>query len=320
MGEVTARDPTPGGRRGPLFDAEPRAEVADELAFHLEQRVRDYVAQGMDEAAARAAALERFGDVDTVRDECAELLAADRRAVARRDWLDDLRQDLRFGVRSALRAPLFSLLAVLTLALGIGANAAVFGVAKSVLLDSLPYAEAGRLVRVYARFEKAPMERSSVSPGVAADFAERLRSFTGVAAFNFTTFDVTLADRAGPRVLSGALVGGGFFSTLGVRAALGRTLADADGPAQVVMLSHEAWRRDFGGDPGVVGRTLRIEREPYEVVGVLPRGFVGPMGEADLWFALDLAEALDDPATARGQHWMGVVGRLAPGVGLEAAQ
>ena len=111
------------------------------------------MARGMDPAAARAAALERFGDVDGVRGECTELLAADRRAEARRDWLDDLRQDLRFGVRSALRAPLFSLLAVVTLALGIGANAAVFGVVKSVLLDALPYADADRLVRVYASFE-----------------------------------------------------------------------------------------------------------------------------------------------------------------------
>src|SRR5919197_1490167 len=110
------------------FETAPQAEVDDELAFHLEQRVRDYVARGMDPAAARAAALERFGDLGGVRSECTQLLEADRRAEARRDWLDDLRQDLRFGVRSALRAPMFSLLAVLTLALGIGANAAVFGV------------------------------------------------------------------------------------------------------------------------------------------------------------------------------------------------
>ena len=310
------------------FQRAPEAEVDDELAFHLEQRVRDYVARGMEPAAARAAALERFGDVSGVRSECAQLLEDDRRAAARRDWFEDLRQDLRYGVRSALHAPLFSLLAVVTLALGIGANAAVFGVVKSVLLDALPYADAGRLVRVYAQFDASALERSSVSPGVAADFAERLRSFTGVAAFNFTTFDVAYVDDAGARVLSGAVVADGFFSTLGVRAALGRTL-DGAAPslrsgqaaaADVVMLSHAAWRREFGGDPGVVGRTLQIERQAHEVVGVLPPGFVGPMGDADLVFPLDLPAVLSDPKSARDQHWLGVVGRLAPGVSLQAAQ
>ncbi|HEX2187337.1 MAG TPA: ABC transporter permease [Longimicrobiaceae bacterium] len=314
------RDRTPGGRRSSLFEKAPQAEVDDELAFHLEERVREYVARGMDPDAARAAALERFGDVEGVRGECAQLLAEDRRAEGRRDWLQDLGQDLRYGVRSALRAPLFSLLAVVTLALGIGANAAVFGVVKSVLLDSLPYADADRLVRVFARWDSSTGERQSVSPGVARDFAERLRSFTGVAVFNFSTSDVTWQDRSGPRVVSGALVGGGFFRTLGVRAALGRTLTEADEPTPTVMLSHEAWRRELGGDPGAVGRTLSIDGQPFEVVGVLPQGFVGPMGEADVWFALDLPAVLSDPAAARGQHWLGVVGRLAPGVGLEAAQ
>jgi len=142
------RDPSPGGRRSRLFRSEPRAEVDDELRFHLEERVREYEARGMDPAAARAAALERFGDLDGVRGECTELLAADRRAEARRDWLDDLRQDLRYGVRSATRAPLFTLLAVLTLALGIGATTAIFSVVHGVLLRPLPYREAERLVTV----------------------------------------------------------------------------------------------------------------------------------------------------------------------------
>src|SRR6185503_2527796 len=107
--------------------ARPQTEVDDELRFHLERRVQENVARGMSPEAARSAALERFGDVDVVRRECAQLLAEERKAEARRDWLDDLRQDLRFALRSAIHAPLFSLLAILTLALGIGANAAVFG-------------------------------------------------------------------------------------------------------------------------------------------------------------------------------------------------
>src|SRR5689334_5552310 len=106
----------------------PEAEVDDELRFHVEERIRSYMANGMSPDEARRAAFERFGDIAAVRDVCARMLAEDRKAEARRDWFDDLRQDVKFAVRSAARAPLFSLLAIVTLALGIGANAAVFGV------------------------------------------------------------------------------------------------------------------------------------------------------------------------------------------------
>ena len=296
------------------------AEVDDELAFHLEQRVRDYIARGMDPESARAAAIARLGDLTTTRQEYTHMLEDDRRIARRRDWFQDLGQDLRFGMRAALRAPLFSLLAIVTLALGIGANAAVFGVVKSVLLDALPYADADRLVRIYSHWSNAPGEAQSVSPGVATDFATRLRSFSSVAPFNFSSFDVAYLDQSGPRVLTCALVGGGFFETLGVRAALGRALTARDVGNATAMLSDAAWRREFGGDPSVIGRTLRIDGNPVEVVGVLPRGFVGPMGDADVWFALDLVPMLKTPATARGQHWLGVVARLAPGVVPNAAQ
>jgi putative ABC transport system permease protein len=317
---VTLRGFFSRARRALPFQPTPEVEVDEELAFHLEQRVRDYVARGMDPAVARAAALERFGDLHGIRTECTQLLEQERLATARRDWLDDLRQDLSFGVRSAIRAPLFTLLAVLTLALGIGANAAVFGVVKSVLLDALPYRDADRLVRVYTRWESSlSSERQSVSPGVAVDFARRLRSFASMAAFNFSTSDATYLGETGPRVLSAGWVEGKLFSTLGVRAALGRTLTAADTGAAVV-LSHAAWRREFAGDPAVIGRIVRIDQHPYQVVGVLPRGFTGPIGDADVWLPLDLTYFLRNPETARGQHWLGVIGRLAPNVSLAAVQ
>jgi predicted permease len=297
--------------------------VDDELAFHLEQRIRDYMARGMDPAAARAAALERFGDLKGVRNVCTQLLKEDRRAEARRDWFDDLRQDLRYGVRSALRAPLFSLLAVITLALGIGANAAVFGVVKSVLLDALPYADADRLVCVYSRAEDGSLEGSSLSAGAVTDFAERQRSFTRLAPFYSGTTDNTYTAATGPLAVTGALVGPGFFQTLGVNARLGRTLTDADaapGAPRVVMLSYATWRSRFAGDPGVLGRTVRLDGESFQVVGVLPRGFVGPMGDAEFWLPLDLGPTLRDPVRAWRRQWLGLVGRLAPGVTVEAAQ
>ena len=295
-------------------------DVDAEIAFHLEMRAAELSARGMPHDAARAEARRRFGDPQQWS---AAMSAVDRERSSeerRAEWLDDLRQDLRYGLRSALRAPLFSLLAVTTLALGIGANAAVFGVVKSVLLDALPYAAADRLVRVNADWASSPGERQSVSPGTAADIAARVPAFEQIAAFNPGTFDVSYADDAGARVLSGAVAQPHLFATLGVRAALGRPLASADTGAAVVVLSDAAWRREFGGDPDVIGRTLRLGGEPWEVVGVLPDGFVGPMGEADVWFPLDLAAILQNPAAARGQHWLGVVGRLAPDADVDAAQ
>jgi putative ABC transport system permease protein len=242
------------------------------------------------------------------------------RRTLRARWWSDLRQDIRFAARWLRKSPGFATVGILTLALGIGANAAVFGVAKSVLLDALPYGDADRLVRVYSQWATSASERQSLSPGVAADFAERLQSFSSVAPFNFSPQDVTYTGEAGSRVLSAAWTGGGLFSTLDVRAALGRTLVQEDAGTPVAMLSDAAWRREFDADPGAIGRVLLINGNPFEVVGVLPRGFVGPMGDADLWLPLDLAPALSDPATARGQHWLGAVGRLAPGVDIATAQ
>jgi len=317
------RPQLPWRRRHTPFDRAPEAEVDDEIEFHVEERIREYIARGMSPAGARAAALERLGDLGAVRSECTQLLEEDRRAEARRDWFDDLRQDLRFGVRSAMHARVFSLLAIFTLALGIGANAAVFGVVKSVLLNALPYTDADRLVRVYARMEDASMERSSISAGVTVDLSERQHVFARIAPFFHGTLDVTYVGDAGPRIASAALVGPGFFQTLGVAAARGRALVDADaktGAPNVALLSWPAWQREFGGNASAIGRSVRIDGDSYEIVGVLPRGFVGPMGAVDFWLPLDLGAALRDPIRARKQHWLGLIGRLTPGATPLAAQ
>src|SRR3569623_2300769 len=152
LGELTMRNPFTHADGKLPFETAPQVDVGDELQFHLEQRIRDYIAKGMDPATARATALERSGDVGGVQRECTELLVDDRRAERRRDWLGDLKQDLRFGVRAAMQAQLFTLLAVITLAFGIGANTAVFGVVKSVLLAALPNRAPNRRVRVSGYF------------------------------------------------------------------------------------------------------------------------------------------------------------------------
>src|SRR5689334_20567611 len=173
------------------------AELDEEIRFHIDMQTEKNVRLGMSPAEARRAALVRFGGRERFKEEA--------RDEYRSRPLEDLVQDLRYGARCALRAPLFSLLAVITLALGIGANAAVFGVVKSVLLDALPYTDADRLVRVYARFEDGSLERSSLSAGAITDIAERQRSFSRLAPFYHGTADLTYAAEAGPQVLTGAL-------------------------------------------------------------------------------------------------------------------
>ena len=310
-----------GGRPRP-FQRAPEVEVDDELAFHLEQRIRDYVARGMTPEAARAAAMARFGDVSGVRDECAQLLDEDRRAERRRDFLDDLRQDLTFGVRAWLRAPLFALLAVLTLALGIGANAAVFGVVKSVLLDRLPYADPERLVRVYGRMTDGTNDRAGLSAGTVTDVAVRQHAFAATAFFNSAVNDAVYSSSDEPRVVQVAWAEPALFRVLGVPVALGRPLRDDDVADTVrnVLITHDAWLQLFGGDSSAVGRIVRINGLERTVVGVLPRDFVGPVGDADIYYPLGLAPILRDPIAARGAGWLGMVARLRPGVTVDAGR
>ncbi len=298
----------------------PEAEVDDELRFHLEQRIQSYIASGMTPDAARRAALERFGDVKGVREECAQLLTQDRKAEARRDWFDDLRQDLRFAWRSAARAPLFTLLAVLTLTLGIGANAAVFGVVKSVLLNALPYADPARLMRIYSPFKNTP--RGALSAGTISDIRERQHAFSSFGAFQ-PPRDVVYMGTDAPQVMKAMWAEPALFRTLGVSPVRGAGFRDDDGnhdTTTVVMLPYGTWQRLFGGDPSVIGRNIRINGLPRTVVGILPRGFVPPSDNVDFYLPLGMALFMRDPIAVRGSHNFGLVGRLKPGVQPEAAQ
>jgi len=304
------------------FESAPQTEVGDELAFHLEQRVRDYVSRGMDPSTARATALERFGNVTSVQRECAEMLEDERRADARRDWFEDLRQDLQFGLRSAARAKLFTALAVLTLALGIGANAAVFGVVKSVLLDALPYREPQRLVRVFARFRDGSSERGALSAGAANDVGIRQRSFSSFAVFQTTAGDRIYKGDGGTGIVHAAWVQPAFLSTLGVVPALGRDFHEDDArgdTAFAAIITHDAWQRLFGGNPHIVGASILINGIARQVIGVLPRDFVSPVSNADVYFALSLPALLRDPVSSRGSHYLSFVGRMKPGVSVEQA-
>ena len=300
------------------------AEVDDEVAFHLEMRAAELLARGWSAEAARAEALRRFGD----RQQWSmAMTAVDRERAAmehRAEWLDDLRQDLRYGVRSLLRAPLFSLLAILTLALGIGANAAVFGVVKSVLLDALPYADADRVVRIYGRRVDGSNDRGPVSVGTITDVAARQRSFTQVAAFESRPREAVYSGDGNPIVTQVAWAQPALFPTLGVSAALGRVFREEDAATDTafnIIVTHPAWQRLFGGDPGLVGRSVRLNGIARTVIGVLPRGFVGPTpGSVDFYFALGFQGATRDPVRMRRQQNYGLVARLKPGITVDAAR
>lgn len=309
------------GRGEPIVNPKPAAEVEDELAFHLERRVQDNIGRGMTPEDARTAALARFGDVDGVRQKCTDMLIEDRKAAARRDWFDDLRQDFRFALRSAVRAPMFSLLAVVTLALGIGANAAVFGVVKSVLLNALPYRDASRLVRVDSPHDENPDELGILSAGTVLDVRERQRSLASMGAFMFPR-DVVFNGDDAPRVMKAVWAEPEMFRTLGVLPARGSLYNEEDGlrdTSQVVLLTHATWQELFAGDTGIVGKNIRVNGISRAVIGVLPRNYVPTDEEADFYFPLNMAPHTRNAISVRGSHSFGAVGRLKPGVSVETA-
>jgi putative ABC transport system permease protein len=302
-------------------------DLDEELGAAFELLVDEKVHSGMHPDDARRAARLELGSLESLKSQ-----VRDARAGA---GIDTVFQDIRYSLRLFRRAPGFTAVAVVTLALGIGANAAIFGVVKSVLLDALPYANADRLMRVYGRLLDGSLERGPLSAGTIDEIAARQRSFERFAAFGDGTSDAVYGRDDGPRIAKVAWVESGFFKTLGVQAALGRTFHDDDrtsglvplsggqlGPdtARVVLLTHAAWQRLFGGDPRVLGRDVRINGIPRSAIGVLPRDFVGPMGDADFYFAFDLGPVLANPIYVRRSQWLGLVGRLKPGVTHDAAR
>ncbi len=239
-----------------------------------------------------------------------------RRATRSGSLMDTLAQDLRFGLRSLVRRPAFAAVAILTLALGIGATTGVFSVVEGVLLAPLPYPEPDGLVMVWAADAEAPTSRGYMSqPDIAsARELDVLTGLEGVASGGFTLTGVEHPER-----VEGARVTGGLLATFGLAPELGRDLRQEEndpGAARVVVVGYAFWKSHLGGRPDVVGTTLDLSEKAYEIVGVAPAGFGFP-GGAELW-----TPYRNDPdGCGRGCHvFRGAVGRLAPGVGLVRAQ
>jgi putative ABC transport system permease protein len=228
--------------------------------------------------------------------------------------VNGLLHDFRYALRALGKSPGFTAAAVLTLALGIGANTAIFSVVNAVLLKPLPYPEPDRVVRV---FEETPGGLSTASPPNFTDWQRETSVFQAIGAYVGTAGALT--GNGDARRVPGSVVTPGFFPTLGTAPLLGRTIVESDakpGQDRVVVLSHGLWQRRFGGDPGIVGRSVRLDGRDFAVIGVMPEGFQYPAG-ADFWMPLGFSE--DELATQRGAHYLDVVARLAPGVTVEAA-
>jgi putative ABC transport system permease protein len=236
--------------------------------------------------------------------------------------MNALWKNVRYGMRVLAKSPGFTLVAVLTLALGIGANAAIFSVVYSALLRPLPYYQPDRLVTLgegrTQTLDNEPVSRNTSMPDFA-DWTKTTRSFAALTAFDFDTF--TLAGNGEPKAVFATQVLPNFFSTLGVKPALGRGFVDGedvgDGP-HVVMLTYGYWRSDFGGDPNVIGRTVTLDNKPVTIVGVLPRDFqFAPSNDFPLWVPMHPSQ---DLMTRRNLRWMNVFARLGPGVSMAHAQ
>ncbi len=290
----------------------------EELAFYLEERARELTAEGMQAEEARAHAAREFGDLDYTRRYCVEQDAGAERDASRTLGLSELLQDLVFAARTLRRSPLVAVLGVVTLALGIGASTAMFTVVRAVLLESLPYDSPSTLIRLSTRYADGRGTSGQIAAADLVDYQARQRTLSGLAGFAYGGYVYQGPESA--EALDGARVASDLFALLGATPALGRTILPSDSAgSHVVLLAHGAWRRLFGGDPSIVGRSIRMNGEPYAVIGVMPAGFVGPMGETDVWTVLDLRPALADVNRARKFRFLGAVGRLRPAQRIQDA-
>jgi putative ABC transport system permease protein len=292
--------------RALFFKSKLEDELQAELQFHLEREIEENIVRGMTPEEARHEAIRSFGGVERVKEE-----SRDARGVR---LLEELWQDLRYGARMLLKHPGFTLIAVITLALGIGANTAIFSVVNAVLLKSLPYDETDRLVFLNHGGEGA------ISYPNFADWRSQNQVFEKIGAYNYGDYNLT-GDGEAER-LRAAQMSADLFGALRARAALGRVFTndeDRPGASPVVVLNHALWRRRFGGATNIIGRTLMLNDRGYTVVGVMPQGFSFP-AHAEVWIPVGLLSdgVLWKPRAS--PQLLGAVARLKPGVTIEQAR
>ena len=302
-------------RFGSLFQRDRmEADLEKELRFHVDMLTEQHVRAGIAPDQARRLALSAFGSVAQVKDNVRDTWMS--RAV------EAIAQDVRYGVRNLRRNPGFAAVVIVTMALGIGANTAIFSVVNGVLLRPLPYANGDRLVVLHQQRPLAGIEDTGFSFQEILDYRTQAQSLDGVVEFHDMWF--ILLGRPEPERVATGVVSAGFFDVLGVRPLYGRTFVEADdkpGAPAVLVLSYKYWQRSFGGDPSVVGRVFRMNDRPHQVVGILPPVPQYPR-EVDVYMPTSACPFRSHPRMieSRDARMMQAFARLKPGVTLEKAR
>ena len=288
-------------------------ELDDEIRTHLELLAEEHVRGGMSLREARAAARREFGGVEQTKE-----TYRDQRSLP---WLDALAQDLRYASRTLRKSPGFTAAAILTLALGIGANTAIFSVVYGVLIRPLPYRDAERLVqfRTERNFSGRPRPvQTNFSLTDLDQWRQFSRSLESVALDS--TWNGVLSDANGSEAVPVDIVSDAFFSTIGGRAVLGRPLGAADDASPVAVISHRLWLRRFSGSPSIIGSQLMLDSQPYTIVGVMDATFQWPSARIDVWRTAGFARTLNPAFARRGSGGFVPIGRLKPGATIEQAR
>lgn len=293
-------------------------EAAEELAHHVDLLVAHKVEAGVPEAEARRLALAEVGTIQSARGQIAE----GRTGFA----LEQVARETAYAVRVLRRSPGVTALSIVTMGVGIGASTILFALVNAVVLRPLPYPDSDRLVRIFDTNRQTGVDRAGAASGNIDDWRGRTTMFDGIAGYY--AMGRTLTTGADSEVLIAAQVSEDFFALMRVAPMLGRVFtadetlrakfnsaAAPTGPDPVVIVSHGVWRQQLGGDPGVVGRTVTLERRPFTVVGVMPEGFAMPDGGVQMWVPWDLSGS-----GPRDQHYLGAIARVKPGVSLAQAQ
>lgn len=307
------------------IDPARHALIVEEVALHLEDRHRSLIARGTGAADAEQAVLKELSDSALLRRRLREVERRPPSAIPApggddsRGWIASLWQDVRYGLRVLRRSPGFTVVAALTLGLGVGANTAIFAVMNTVMLRPLPYPNPEQLVRVWESNPAKGWPRFSASHPTFLDWQAQNRSFERMAAQTGT--NLTLTSSGDAEVLRAFAVTSDLLPLLRIRPALGRNFNPEEtrigGDTRAAILTHYLWQRRFGGDPAILGQRLTMNNQPFQVVGVLPESFATSWGGPQLDLLVPLAP---DPARSRSDHRLLVVGRLKEGVSFEQGQ
>src|SRR5271155_728689 len=288
------------------------ADLERELRSDLELEEEEQRERGVPGEEARYAALRAFGNPALIREQTG--------AVWSWNWLESLTRDLRFSLRTLRRTPGFSIIVIVVMALGIGANVALFTVVRGVLLKPLPFNDPDRLVMLYEGDPYQDQDDTAgfnvVSGGMYAEWKKQNRSYSGLALAQGIRVGLSGSGGQLPEKLKSALFSWDMLRTLGVQPALGRDFIEADdnpGASGTVLLSWGLWKRRFGADPAILNQTIHLDAQPYTVIGVMPAWFDFPDPSTQLWTPVYHDKPKDDMTTF-SNHQFRVVGRLKPGV------